>query len=84
MNKADSSSRQQLIRDLNAFVFFHLGSDATVELEEASGGLNVRLAHRRIESFQFTLSELEVESFCKDPQSFEEFMLDHLTTHRRS
>ena len=84
MTRASDSNRQQLIQDLDAFVFFHLGSNAGVGVEETSGGLSVRLEHRRIQSFQFSLSELEIDSFAHDPESFEEFLLDHLTTHRRS
>lgn len=68
---------------LSAFVFFHLGSDALVELEAVPGGLKVRLQHHRVEPFSFQLEAGQVERFTADAEAFEDFMLDLLTRYRR-
>jgi len=79
-----ASNRQQVIRDLDAFVFFHLGSDATVQVEKTPVSIKITLEHRRVQAFQFTLEDSEIEIFARSPEAFEAFMLDHLTQHRRS
>ncbi|MEE8585335.1 MAG: hypothetical protein V3T83_10835, partial [Acidobacteriota bacterium] len=40
---------------LDSFVFFHLGSDAEVALQELPSGLRVAIQHARVHPFEFTL-----------------------------
>ncbi len=70
-------------RHLDLFVFFHLGSDALVRLEELDGGLRVEIEHSRVRPFSFELNAQQVSDFSRNPALLEEFMLDQLTQHRR-
>ncbi len=68
---------------LKAFVFFHLGSDAVVKVEEGPEHCRFRLAHPRIDAFEFLLAPGQMQILVRDEAQFEEFMLGHLTRHRR-
>jgi hypothetical protein len=69
---------------LMLFSFFHLGSDARIDIAEGVEGLRVSVAHSRVTPFEFRLSWPEVEQLLADPSRFEAFWLDYLTRYRRS
>jgi hypothetical protein len=69
---------------LGLFSFFHLGSDAKIDIAESSEGLKVSVEHSRVVPFEFRLSWAEIEQLLAEPSRFESFMLDCLTRHRRS
>lgn len=73
-----------LRRQLAAFVFFHLGSDARVEVRTRVDGLQVSLKHSRIHPCSFELSSSEVERLATNDRGFENFLLQRLTHYRRS
>ncbi|MBI4444919.1 MAG: hypothetical protein HY645_03335 [Acidobacteria bacterium] len=79
--------RTELIRTfdekLRQYVFFHLGSDAVVEFEEQAEALKVRLAHRRVEPFEFLLPWDELSSLLDHPRSLEDYLLEQFLSHRR-
>ena len=75
----------QLFREmLDAFVFFHLGSDAQIRVEVFEGGLRVGLEHSRVRPIGFTVGEAELAAMNRDSAVFEEFMLEHLVKRRRA
>jgi len=69
---------------LELFSFFHLGSDARIDIQGGTEGLKIFVAHSRVSPFEFTLSWPEVEDLLGDPSRFEGLMLDCLTRYRRS
>ncbi len=68
---------------LDLFCFFHLGSDAQVEVVQQEDSLRISVAHHRVESFQFAVSCPRLEEFLKAPARLEEFLLDEILSHRR-
>ena len=68
---------------LNEFIFFHLGSDAVVGIEEGPGRSRFRLTHPRIDDFEFVLEPGQMRILVSDEARFEEFMLGFLNRHRR-
>ncbi|MFQ5740731.1 MAG: hypothetical protein ACE5JX_17140 [Acidobacteriota bacterium] len=74
----------QLREKLDMFVFFHLGSDASVEVREEKEALVVALRHHRVEPFDIRIRRSELGTLVGDPARFENMMLDYLTAHRRS
>ena len=79
-----SSDLDLLEQELASFVFFHLGSDADVEVRNLDSGLSFSFSHQRIESFVFELSLEEIHSVLENPEKLETFLLNQLTRHRRS
>ena len=69
--------------ELDAFVFFHLGSDADVSLGAGKGAICVSIRHRRVFPIQFELNPRMIDDFSRHPDRFEEFLLNILTRHRR-
>jgi len=69
---------------LSLFSFFHLGSDAEIDIAEGSEGLKISISHSRVVPFEFGVSWPEIEQLVTSPSRFEAFMLDYLTRHRRS
>lgn len=65
------------------FVFFHLGADAQIRIEEESDYCHVSIKHRRVNPFTFDILFAQIESLLQDPREFERFMLDQVTPHRR-
>ena len=69
---------------LEAFVFFHLGSDAQTSIVAGEGrGFKVEIRHPRVHPIRFTLDDDNRRRFVRDEAAFEEFMLTELTSHRR-
>lgn len=68
---------------LDFFVFFHLGSDASVSCDQGPAGVEVSISHSRVEDFRFLLSAQELAALVGDSDQLEEFLLGHLTRHRR-
>ncbi len=81
MTPADLDRFREL---LDGFVFFHLGSDARVEVGESEAGLTVSFEHPRVHAFHWRLRDEEAAGLAADPRRFEDAMLEQLTTHRRS
>ena len=81
---AGGAAVAHLRRQLAAFVFFHLGSDARIDIRTQADGLQVCLAHSRIHPCGFELSASEVDRLAADDQGFENFLLQQLTRYRRS
>ncbi len=73
----------ELASELDAFVFFHLGSDAKVEVQSSDDGFRLSIGHRRVSPIEFDLDSGKVADFSRQPELFEEFLLDLLTRHRR-
>jgi len=80
-----SSHEQNRFREeLSLFVFFHLGSDACIEVRDSDSGLFFSFRHDRIEPFEFELSRDQVRESLEFPDRLETRLLDYLTRHRRS
>ena len=82
MNTHQEQTRRKFCEKLNMFVLFHLGADASVKIEEHSGGLRIAVQHSRVEPFQFNVLRDQLEKLMDDASEFEHFMLDQLTPHR--
>lgn len=68
---------------LDLFIFFHLGADAQVSVEEGAGALLVSIAHRRVEPFSLQVAFSRVHALLNDSRGVENFMLEQLMPHRR-
>lgn len=75
--------RQKLRDRLDLFFFFHLGSDAHLEIEEAPEQVQVRIEHRRVEPFELAIPYERVPSLLSHPRELEQLLLDQLNSHRR-
>ncbi|RPI24772.1 MAG: hypothetical protein EHM61_16150 [Acidobacteria bacterium] len=73
-----------LRQSLELFAFFHLGSDARIDVNESESGVEISVAHSRVVPFDLSLCWAEVEDLVADPARFEALMLDQLTRYRRS
>ncbi len=83
--KVLESAMVQEFRDrLESFVFFHLGSDAKLEIQEELESLAVKLEHPRIRPLGFTIETARLRRVLAEPVLFEEMMLEYLVTYRRS
>ncbi len=78
-----STTEEAFLDLLQQFVFFHLGSDASLRIESSGDGLEVFIEHERIHPFEMRFPSKEIASFTADPIFFEERMLEHLTENRR-
>lgn len=78
-----SQLKEQFQEKLNLFCFFHLGSDAHLELVEEGNQLRVTLEQHRIKPLTFTLSYERLEEMLADSTELENFMLNEITPHRR-
>ncbi len=83
MKKRNSDLRAGFQEKLDAFVFFHLGADAGLSVEEQGEFLRFDVEHTRVEPFSFTVSFDQLQTFLDDPPGLEGFLLEQLTTHRR-
>ncbi len=70
--------------EIGWFVFFLLGSDAKIEVDQQVEGIKVSIAHRRITPMVFELSWNEVSDMLQKKDRLENFLLDLLNEHRRS
>ena len=68
---------------LDLFIFFHLGSDAEVAIQETEVALRVSLSHPRVHPFSFEIQSSSLQGYQQEPLLFEDFLLDQLTQHRR-
>jgi hypothetical protein len=75
---------RRLQAELNLFVQFHLGFDANVVYAFSDKGMQVSIEHPRVQAFSFRLDLQEMRGLVDDPDLFEEFLLTHLTDHRKS
>ncbi|GAB4249899.1 MAG: hypothetical protein Kow00109_25890 [Acidobacteriota bacterium] len=66
------------------FVLFHLGSNAFVDWHWNGQLLQVRVEHDRITPLQFHLDATQIEEFAASQETFETFLLQLLTRHRKS
>lgn len=80
----DLETLERFQKKLRAIVFFHLGSDAVVEIAEIPEGIRVSLEHPRIHPIQIQLSPTRIEELVADPALFEQAFLEQLTRHRKS
>ena len=78
-----SQLKEQFQEKLNLFCFFHLGSDAQVEVVEEGNQLRVTLEQHRITPLTFTLLYERLEAMLADSTALENFMLDEVTPHRK-
>ena len=78
-----SQLKDQFQEKLNLFCFFHLGSDAQLEVLEEADQLRVRLEQHRITPLTFTLTYQRLEEMLADSAELENFMLDQIISHRR-
>jgi hypothetical protein len=76
--------RAHFLDHLQAFVLFHLGSDAVVRVETSDEGLDVFLEHNRIRPVRFSVNRGQLKEMQQDPLRLEDFLLDLLTANRRS
>ena len=75
---------RDFLKEVDEFVFFHLGSDASVEHSETADRIEVRVEHDRVLPFQAGFSEEQVVELAGSPAAFEEHWLELLTRYRRS
>ncbi len=75
---------QQFRENLESFVFFHLGSDAKLEIRDGAASLRVELEHKRIHDLEFEIDAARLRRLVAEPTLFEEMMLEYLVSHRRS
>ena len=75
---------EQFRERLGLFCFFHLGSDAEINVREDTEGLKVTISHKRVTPFEFIVPWAQVQSIAGDSDRFEALMLGHLTRYRRS
>jgi hypothetical protein len=75
---------ETLEQELDAFVFFHLGSDAEIEIRQTRSGLSFSFRHQRINPFNFELSNHKIHSLIRNPEYLESLLLDQLNRNRRS
>ncbi len=80
----ESSMVQQFREKLESFVFFHLGSDAKLALQQEPDSLAVHLEHKRIRPLRFTIDSTRLATILAAPDLFEEMMLEYLVAYRRS
>ena len=78
-----SQLKEQFQEKLDLFCFFHLGSDAQLELVEEGNQLRVTMKQHRITPLTFTLSYQRLEEMLTDSTELENFMLAEITPHRR-
>jgi hypothetical protein len=79
-----SSVRTWAFREqLDRFVWFHLGFDAEVCIEDVAPEVQVSIRHARIETIAFRLDSDALRRMITDPEYFEEFMLTQLAAKRR-
>jgi hypothetical protein len=79
-----ASPAEQLTKQLTLFVFFHLGSDAEVSIQSNPQVLKVSIEHPRVEGFRFELPSQDLETMIRDPEGFEDYLLELLVRYRRS
>ncbi|MFQ5929320.1 MAG: hypothetical protein ACE5MK_06450 [Acidobacteriota bacterium] len=65
------------------FCFFHLGSDAQLEVTEQGDNVHVAVKHRRVEPFEFNVAYQQLEELLSDSAKLERFLLEEVTPHRR-
>lgn len=75
--------KEQFQEKLSLFCFFHLGSDAQLEVVEEGDQLRVTLEQHRITPLTFTLSYERLEAMLADSTELENFMLNEIIPHRR-
>ena len=78
-----NSLKAGLKEQLDLFCFFHLGSDASLELREEEDRLRITVDHHRVEPFEFTISYGELEILLTTDKGLEDFLLDEIIPHRR-
>ena len=78
-----SQLKEQFQEKLNLFCFFHLGSDAQLEVVEEENQLRVTLEQHRITPLSFTLPYQQLEEMLADSIELENFMLNEITPHRK-
>jgi hypothetical protein len=78
-----ATAENSLQKNLDLFVFFHLGADAKVSFEKSDEGISVSIEHARVHSFSFVIDAETVDRFNQKPEDFESFLLTHLTDNRR-
>ncbi len=78
-----SQLKEQFQEKLNLFCFFHLGSDAHLEVVEEENQLRVTLEQHRITPLSFTLPYQRLEEMLADSIELENFMLNEITPYRK-
>ena len=74
--------KQIVLEGVDDFVFFHLGTDAKIDLREDNQGLGFRIQHERVQPFDFELSWMQIEQMTTDPELLEDYLLDYLARYR--
>lgn len=79
-----AGTRAALRSEIEAWSFFHLGSDARLAFADTGAGLKVRFEHRRIHPYEVRFSGADTDRLGADPEALEQLLLDELARHRRS
>ncbi len=77
-------AREELMRELRQFLFFHLGADAKVKIHSTWNGLEVEVEHQRVRPMRLSFRTEEVLALSRDRSRLEDQLLSFLTLHRRS
>ena len=70
-------------KELDAFVFFHLGADARVTVNGGSAGIEIAVEHQRVHNFSVKIDSQQLQRMADDAGYFETIMLDCLSKYRR-
>ena len=73
----------QFREKLDLFCFFHLGSDARVEVREENEQIRILIRHHRVTPFEFSITYGRLQELKDDSPALERFMLEQITPHRR-
>jgi hypothetical protein len=76
--------KEKVKEQVECFFLFHLGFDAQLLIRDEKEGLEVRVEHDRVTSFQFSLNGEELEEAVREPARLEDFLLERLNEHRSS
>ena len=83
MSSSENRPADRLILRLKLLVFFHLGADATLNMDLSDTRLHVSIGHSRVKPFDLDIPCQELEVMAENPERVEELFLEMLVQHRR-
>jgi len=83
MSSPENTPADRLIQRLKLLVFFHLGADATLNMDLTKTGLHLSIGHSRVDPFDLDIPCQKLEVMADNPEKVEELFLDLLVKNRR-
>lgn len=83
MSSHENSPADRLVQRLKLLVFFHLGADATLNMDLTKTGLHVSIGHSRVDPFDLDIPCQELEMMTGNLEKVEELFLELLVKNRR-